>query len=305
MGIRAGLIDLASMVTGLLPNANLDGMAEATFKGRASGAGTGAPIDLSADQASTILDTASDPFLRTSAGGSGGNGTSTAAYASRPAAGTDGNLFFPNNGYYVERDSGSVWAPWGPLFPLTAPSDTGFSWVNQGTSSIVTTNGGIALIPQAGAGSDSLRVRVKTAPSTPYTITAAVLIAAQNVNFGSAGLVFRESSSSKLHSLGPLYVNSTSNMYVRRWTSATAWASADDATTGMAGTAGPVLWLRLADNATNLIFSWSVDGVNFIQSASVSRTVHMAGGPDQVGFYVNPAGSGAVTLLTLLSWKET
>jgi hypothetical protein len=49
-----------------ITNAKLSNMAEATVKGRASGAGTGDPTDLTADQVSTTLDGATDPFLRTS-----------------------------------------------------------------------------------------------------------------------------------------------------------------------------------------------------------------------------------------------
>lgn len=48
-------------------NAQLENMAEGTIKGRADGAGTGDPTDLTPDQASTILDAATDPFVRTSA----------------------------------------------------------------------------------------------------------------------------------------------------------------------------------------------------------------------------------------------
>jgi hypothetical protein len=66
-----GLVDVSDEITGRLPNANLATMAQATIKGRASGAGTGDATDLSADQVSTILDGATDPFVRTSAGGSG------------------------------------------------------------------------------------------------------------------------------------------------------------------------------------------------------------------------------------------
>jgi hypothetical protein len=50
-----------------ITNAKLSNMAQATLKGRASGAGTGDPTDLTPDQASTILDGATVPFLRTSA----------------------------------------------------------------------------------------------------------------------------------------------------------------------------------------------------------------------------------------------
>lgn len=48
-------------------NAKLANMAQARFKLRAAGAGTGDPIDGTANEASTILDGATDPFLRTSA----------------------------------------------------------------------------------------------------------------------------------------------------------------------------------------------------------------------------------------------
>lgn len=47
-------------------NAKLANMAQGTVKGRADGAGTGDPQDLTADQVSTILDAATDPFVRES-----------------------------------------------------------------------------------------------------------------------------------------------------------------------------------------------------------------------------------------------
>jgi hypothetical protein len=59
--IDAGVVTLAKM-------ANL---AEAHFIGRDDGTGTGVPQALTANVASGILDTATDPFLRTSAATSG------------------------------------------------------------------------------------------------------------------------------------------------------------------------------------------------------------------------------------------
>lgn len=47
-------------------NAKLANMAAGTHKGRAIGAGTGDPQDLTPDQSSAILDTATDPLMRTS-----------------------------------------------------------------------------------------------------------------------------------------------------------------------------------------------------------------------------------------------
>lgn len=51
----------------IVTNANLANMAQGTLKGRASGAGTGDPTDLTPDQASNVLDLATDPLIRTSA----------------------------------------------------------------------------------------------------------------------------------------------------------------------------------------------------------------------------------------------
>lgn len=56
-------------------NAKLADMAEERIKGRAVGAGTGDPTDLTPDAVSTILDEATDPFLRTSASSGGGGWT--------------------------------------------------------------------------------------------------------------------------------------------------------------------------------------------------------------------------------------
>ena len=49
----------------IVTNANLANVPTNTIKGRVA-AGTGDPQDLTADQASTVLDTATDPLMRTS-----------------------------------------------------------------------------------------------------------------------------------------------------------------------------------------------------------------------------------------------
>lgn len=64
-----------------MTNTKLANMAQSTLKGRTAGSGTGDPVDLTANQASTILDGATDPFVRTSAlppGGGDVNGPASA-----------------------------------------------------------------------------------------------------------------------------------------------------------------------------------------------------------------------------------
>ena len=73
-----------------------------------------------------------EDFSDVSGGGPGGGDSSyTAAYGSRPAAGNDGDLFLPNNGFYLERDTGAAWVPWGPIHPLTAPISGDFAILEQ------------------------------------------------------------------------------------------------------------------------------------------------------------------------------
>jgi hypothetical protein len=69
-----------TLANNAVTNAKLADMTQTTIKGRADAAGTGDPQDLSADQASTVLDAATDPFIRTSAAG---------GYVVGPASATD------------------------------------------------------------------------------------------------------------------------------------------------------------------------------------------------------------------------
>jgi len=61
----------ATIAADAVTNAKLANVPAATIKGSPVGAGTVNPIDLTANQTSTILDTATDPFLRTSAATAG------------------------------------------------------------------------------------------------------------------------------------------------------------------------------------------------------------------------------------------
>ena len=42
-------------------------------------------------------------------------------YANRPAAGTPGRIFLPTDGIFIERDNGSTWDKFGPIWPMTPP----------------------------------------------------------------------------------------------------------------------------------------------------------------------------------------
>ncbi len=192
-----------------------------------------------------------------------------------------GNLYLPNNGVYIRRDTGSGWGNWGPVFPCTEPILGDFSWVNQGSATADTSKGGIIMYAPTNSG-DSLRMLVKSAPATPYTITSRVLITAYPQNYFNIGLVFRQSSDGKLQSFGVGY-NAGVIVVSNTWNSPTSY-------TGTYGNFSLYnvftnLWLRIADDGVNRICSISGDQNSFIPIFSVSRTAFITA--DQVGIFVD------------------
>lgn len=231
--------------------------------------------------------------------GGGGDSTYTAAYGSRPAASNDGNLFLPSNGFVIERDTGAAWVPWGPIFPLAGVANAPDTWVNQGSATVTTTNGGIYLYDPANEGV-SYRIRKKAAPSTPYTITALLLVNHGCWAHPSVGIGWRQSSDGKLvlaRVLGMGYVHNLALLKANNET--TDIANYVDQALG----AVPWIWLRITDDGTNRIVSFSRDGQNFIQMHSVGRTDFLTA--DEVCLFASSRNSSFGAGVTLLSWKET
>lgn len=223
-----------------------------------------------------------------------------AAYASIPAAGTAGRLFLPTNSFYQFRDSGSVWVPWGPIFPMTPPVDGDFSWVNQGSATVVTTNGGIYL-QDPGTSGGNWRLRVKSAPSTPYMITVAVLPNFIDDNSQRVAVGFRQSSDGKL-ALFVIQADGGGRFYSQKWNSPSSFNSNYAGSPAEINANTGPFFLRIADNGTNRILSASRDGQNFIQFHSVGRTDFLTA--DQVCFGVDSVVTTYACGMTLLSWVQ-
>lgn len=234
-----------------------------------------------------------------------GNVTSATAVGSEPGSPASGDLDLYTNGHALVRYSGSAWVPWGPIFPLTDPSLASIStWVNQGGASVSTTNGGITLNAPATSG-DNIRLRVKTAPATPYVITARML------SYGapgasSWGIGFRQSSDGKLHLFmcGGSASGSTPGIFSIKFTNPTTFSASYSSTIAYnLNTGFPPAYLRIADDGTNRLLSYSMDGVNFTPYTSIGRTDFLTA--DQVGFFANASSSTIDAGTVLLSWKET
>ena len=222
----------------------------------------------------------------------------TAAYASIPAAGIEGRIFLPTDGFALRRDTGAIWAPWGPICPLTEPPAAGWSWDNQGSASLDSAYGGVYLLTPASA-TGELRVRYRTAPAPPYVITACIIPHIYLVNYAGIGLCYRQSADGKIKAFQ--YGAGSSSIISQNWTNSTTWSAngAAEVITQFA----PALWLRIADNNTNRIMSWSTDGLHWHAFFTEGRTTDLTA--DQVGFFLIAQNATYPAGMTLLSWKES
>lgn len=117
------------------------------------------------------------------------NGT----FAERPSSAELGQVYFVEDAPYICRWGGSAWETYGPLFAMEEPPTSGWSWVNQGTSTVVENKGFISLgVPDNSATSPSCRVR--STPSAPYEIKVAITVSSALTAENDGGLLWNASS---------------------------------------------------------------------------------------------------------------
>ncbi|MGE0133032.1 MAG: hypothetical protein AB7U82_33565 [Blastocatellales bacterium] len=236
--------------------------------------------------------------------GSGGSGNqiTQGTFGARGSASVDGNVYLATDGFAASRDkgSGNGFSHWGPVYELTPPpAVASLTWFNQGSATATDSNGGAVLTVPAAAGSN-LRGLTKAAPSTPYTITIAVQILTLSPSGLVGGFVWRESSSGKLITVAAIQ---SPLVAVSTWNSPTSFGSSYAAPSLYSYPGYGLLWLRASDDGTNRKCSISLDGLNYIQIHSISRTNFLTA--DEVGFGLHVANSSFAAILTLLSWKQT
>jgi len=232
-----------------------------------------------------------------------------AAYASRPAAGTPGRIFLPTDGLFIERDNGSTWEKFGPVWPMTPPQVSDFpTWVNQGTATITDNKGAIWFYAPY-TSSTNVRMRVKDYPAPPFTVEAAFIPTVFPNNASAAGGIgIRDSSSGKLQlygvtgymDLGGYRVDSP----IASFNGMTNWPSSGS----FHLPESDLFWIKYEDDNTNRKISYSLDGYTWTQIVSVPRTDHLT--PNQIGIWVNAyvggGSSGYVdTGVTFLHWKQS
>jgi hypothetical protein len=185
----------------------------------------------------------------------------------------------------------------GPAKQFTPPVSADFSWVNQASAALDLTGNGI-FMSASGQSADAISARVKTAPATPYTITARVDYSLLGQNFNGAGLCWRLAASGQFVTVGATF-DSVPKLAVTKYSSPSVQHSSY-----LAVGSEPPPWIRLSDDGTTRSAQVSKDGVRWNTVVSHVRTDFLTA--NQVGFFVNPYESGTLLNvgMNLLSWAE-
>lgn len=208
-----------------------------------------------------------------------------ASIASPISASATGRAQLTTNSPYLLQADGSNLNYFGPIYKLTKPVDASYSWVNQGGATVATTNGGIYLTaPVDAASGANLRIRTKSAPATPYTLTTLFMVDNYPANFLTSLIGFRESATGKLETLEMVYSSGSGGFILinQNYNSATSL----NTNRGFIKVAdiGLPIWMRLVADGTNIAFQWSTSGYGFQTLAQVAKNNWFTTGPNEIFF---------------------
>ena len=210
-----------------------------------------------------------------------------------------GSIYLPTDSLYFLRDTGSTFAGFGPFVALTAPSSSGWSWVNQGSASLTET-GGVDYIYAPPLAGDSAKIRTRTAPGTPYTLVAGICTWATDNNYNRSGVGFRESATGKLIAG---VVDQGKTMGYIKYNSPTSFSgNGSYLTVG----ARQFWFFKLTYDGTTITISCSLDmGMSWYQLLSEPKATFFTTAPNELFFYADANNGTYPSGTTLFHWKES
>jgi hypothetical protein len=238
----------------------------------------------------------------------------------RLAAGTDGEVLTLVSGTpsWEAATGGSVaWLDYHPDKPPSSPNamddefDAGslntslWTWGNQGTSTATQANSRLTLEGQV-SGGDNIRYIYQALPAAPCEFTAKIGFPRPSgmVNYMHAGIGIRYAAGDDFF-LGGWTNNG--DPYIMSATFNTATSSATNGVQSAAAVFVPPMYWRMKVTAgTDVDFSYSIDGVNFIRQRSMPFGTAFAGNsPDQVLLFSNPNNTTASATIVVEWFRRT
>jgi hypothetical protein len=169
---------------------------------------------------------------------------------------------------------------------------TRWTWINRDSTTATVANGFLTLTAPAAAGT-SMNGVMQPVPGTPWTVVLKVnAMDLSPMQPAPLSALVLGDSTNKLVVFALFFANPSAAL------GATVgyWPSVTDATGGnpLGVTMLPSTfpwWLKVQDDGTNLIFSYSGTGSVYTQIGAVSRTAFLSSGPTKVGVAVGSDGA--------------
>ena len=244
--------------------------------------------------------------------GSGGGTASRGTFASRPAPGTAGALYFCTDAPFVYFDDGAAWNQHGPIFNLMpTPGQTG-SWSGPNFNIISNrdafTQVGDSVFASVGANDTQLHGFIKGTISNTASFTVTMAFVPGGGNFGEAGILLWASGSnaSTTKFLDALpFSNNGAPAYGMNWWNASFNRISDVFTNSGEAFAGAVVWLRLRKpTGGNYFMETSVDGQNWTLQESTTEASTGFVNPTHYGINLFTAAATTASMV-LMSLNQT
>jgi len=226
-------------------------------------------------------------------------------FASLPAAGFPGALYQATDNGNLYRDNGTAWniiSIAGTGLSGVAPASTGWSTTTLGSSTFTADKDGYILNAVAvGSNSETLRMQYRTLTATS-NYTATFYMDWQLAGAVNNAMVIAVGDGTKWVDFGLQRDGGTSlpDIRVFQHTNATTYSSTPFAF----GTAKSALyttarWWRIRDDGTNHYFGVSLNGIDWVEVYSQSRTAWLT--PSVIGWGANVYGSNYTALARMRS----
>jgi hypothetical protein len=176
--------------------------------------------------------------------------------------------------------------PWSALAPATVvtPTLTNYTWLNQNSATASQDARGAIYLTCPGRSGHNWNGLYRAAPATPYTITIGFVMTSPGGNYGGFGMFFYESGTSKLTVFVFRNVSGIWQLESDHWTNTTTVAGAGVVANYAPAIYAPIVWLQIGNDGTNLTYALSVEGANFLQVGTETKTAFFTTGPNNVGF---------------------
>lgn len=161
--------------------------------------------------------------------------------------------------------------------------------------------GGSVYMYHPGTSTDTNTELYISVPATPYVVTAKLLMSALAWSFTSPGLYFGDGT--KLHRIVLQFGNG--KLTVDKYSAYNNF-SAESYSQNTSPYCTP-MWWRISDDGTNKHWSWSIDGINWVEAYSEGNTSYLT--TTRVGICLNGNtggnNNGKVAGLLVQSWAVT